>query len=84
MTVIHNSNAKILFYGPSRETCLGLTIPGEMREIPVSSMDIDISYGSNIDLEQLGGIKDASGSFTGYFEKDGCDHGADSPGTSGS
>lgn len=70
MTVIHNSNAKILFYGPSRETCLGLIIPGEMREIPVSSMDISFALGGDVKYASIAALPDASVSFTGYFDKD--------------
>lgn len=73
----------IYFGEPDRETCLGLKIPGKQYAIEVAAMDIDISYGFNIDLEQLGGIKDASGEFTGYYETDGCTHGEDSPSPSG-
>lgn len=62
-------NAKILFYSLEKETCLGLKIPGEMSEIEVSGMEInfvsDIKYVSFAE-----GLPDASGEFTGYFDKD--------------
>lgn len=83
MSRITNKNAMILFYGPERETCLGLVIPGEKTEVEVSGMDIsftpDITYASLVET-----LPDASGEFTGYYEKDGCDHGADSDSPSGS
>jgi hypothetical protein len=81
MSRIHNKNAKILFYGPERETCLGLIIPGEKTEIEVSGLNMDFSdikYSSGM----LAGLKDASGEFTGYFDKGDFD-GEDSPSPSG-
>lgn len=88
MSRITNKNAMILFYSPARETCLGLIIPGEKTEIPVSSMDISFSLGGDVKYASLAevteGLPDASGEFTGYYEKDGCDHGADSDSPSGS
>lgn len=67
---------------PDRETCLGLIIPGKKYAFEVESAESEISYGSNIDLEKLDGIKDASGEFTGYYDKDD-DNGEDSPSPSG-
>jgi hypothetical protein len=81
MSRIHNKNAKILFYGPERETCLGLIIPGEKTEIEVSGLNMDFSdikYSSMIT-----GLKDAHGEFTGYYDK-GDFHGTDSASPSGS
>ena len=82
MSRIHNKNAKILFYGPETETCLGLIIPGEKTEIDVSDLNIsfsDVEYSSGM----LAGLKDASGEFTGYYDK-GDFHGTDSASPSGS
>jgi hypothetical protein len=85
---IHSKSATILFYGPERETCLGLIIPGEKTEVEVSGMDInfvvsqDITYSSFVS-RFVEGLQDASGEFTGYLEKDGCDHGAHPDGAPG-
>ena len=63
---------KALLYLPARETCLGLVIP-------VPPIEID-SAGEGITYD-FSGLKDASGEFTGYFDKD--DNGKDPAGTSG-
>jgi hypothetical protein len=84
MTRIQNKNVKIFFYGSERETCLGLKIPGEAREIEVGAMDITFDAAGDITYTNLASLKDVSGEFTGYFEKDGCTHGADTPSPSGS
>lgn len=72
MTRITGKHAMIYISSPDRETCLGLKLPGEMREIEVSEMEISWSYGLN-DITNVSfaeRLPDASGEFTGYFDKD--------------
>jgi hypothetical protein len=82
MTRVSHKNATVLFYGPSRETCLGLIIPGERIELEVSSLDIEFSA-NDVTYASLAGLKDAHGEFTGYYDK-GEFHGAHPDGASGS
>ena len=68
MSRIHNKNAKILIYGPEKETVTGLVIVPDPIEVEVSSMDIEFTMPVIKDIEKkLGGLKDASGEFTGYL-----------------
>jgi hypothetical protein len=83
VTRIHNKNAKILFYGPERETVLGLIIPGDVTEIDVNSVDIEFANDIKYSSGMLAGLKDAHGEFTGYYDK-GDFHGTDSASPSGS
>jgi hypothetical protein len=67
---LHNKNAKILIYRDCKETVTGLVIPPEPVEIEVGEMEItfDMAFGDKA-IEKLNGLKDASGTFTGYYDK---------------
>jgi hypothetical protein len=70
---ITGRNGLIYLGLPERETVLGLKLPPEMIPVDVSEM--------NIDFSAIEGLKDASVTFTGYYDKD--DNGEDPAGTSG-
>lgn len=60
MSRIHGKNAKVLIYGPEKETVTGLVIAPEPIEVDVGSPSIDF-------IEKLEGLQDWSGEFTGYL-----------------
>jgi hypothetical protein len=63
-----SKNAQILIYGPEKETVTGLVIVPEPEVVKVSELDFtfDTEF-SDKAVEALGGLKDASGEFTGYL-----------------
>lgn len=69
MSRIHNKSGKVLLYAPCKETVTGLVIPSEPIEIEIGAMEFKFTHKGDITYTSLAGLKDASGEFTGYFDK---------------